>query len=143
KQVLSVLQGITETEAMPGADLYYYSDFQQSAVADPPEKADNLTVYAVPVTGSKVSNVYIDTAYLVSPVLQAGESNELIVRTKLYGEIPEENPVVNLVVNGQVKSAATIKFSEDKESNDTLTFRVNDAGWQKIELVVADESVRF
>lgn len=143
RQVVSVLQGIVRTEAVTGADLYYYSDFQQSAVATPPDKADNITVYAIQVKGNTPANVYIDTAYMTSPVLQAGESNQLVVRTKLFGDNPAQAPVLNLLVNGQVKSAATINFLEDSESIDTLSFRVNDANWQRIELVVGDEAVRF
>lgn len=143
QQVISLLQDVARSEAMPGADLYYYSDFQQSAVATPPAKADNITVYAIQVKGNTPANVYIDTAYMTSPVLQAGESNQLIVRTKQYGDAPEQAPVLNLLVNGQIKSAATINFSDDKERVDTLSFRVNDAAWQRIELVVDDEAVRF
>lgn len=143
KQVLAMLKGIAESEAMPGADLYYYSDFQQSAVSDPPEADENITVFAVPLTGSKPVNVYIDTAYLTNPVLQTGESNELIVRARLSGEAPAEPPVVNLVVNGQIKSAATINFGDGRESTDTMSFRVNEAAWQQVELVIDDEAVRF
>ncbi|HEY9178485.1 MAG TPA: BatA domain-containing protein [Flavipsychrobacter sp.] len=143
RQVLSLLGSITETEAVPAADLYYYSDFQQSAVGNPPEAMDNVAVYAVPFSGNKIANVYIDTAWMTNPVVQAGESNELIVRTRLYGDAPEQDPVLNLLVNGQVKSAATLSFNEDKESTDTISFRVNDAAWQQIELVIGDKSVRF
>lgn len=143
QQVLSMLQSIRRSEAAPGADLYYYSDFQQSAVATPPDEQDNVTVYAVPLKAEEVSNVYIDTAYLLNPVLQMEESNELIVRTKLYGDVPEEAPVLNLSVNGQVKSAATLSFNNNKETTDTLVFRVNDAAWQQITLAIGDASVRF
>lgn len=143
QQVMSVLQSITQSEAAPGADLYYYSDFQQSAVAGPPDKQENVTVYAVPLKAEDVSNVYIDTAYLLNPVLQMDESNELIVSTKLYGDEPEEAPVLNLTVNGQVKSAATLNFDTDKNTADTLVFRVNDARWQEIALTIGDASVRF
>lgn len=143
QQVVSLLQGIAASEAMPRADLYYYSDFQQNAVSTPPEKTEHVTVYAIQVKGNTPANVYIDTAFMTSPAVQAGESNQLVVRTRLYGDAPEQAPVLNLLVNGQVKSAATIGFNSEKESIDTLTFRVNDAEWQKIELVVDDESVRF
>lgn len=143
KQVLSVLQSIMQSEAMPGADLYYYSDFQQSAVAEPPGAIDDVIVYAIPFAGGRTTNVYIDTAWITNPIVQAGESNELVVRTRLYGEPPAEPPVLNLLVNGQVKSAATVHFNEGKESMDTISFRTNDAGWQQVELVIDDEAVRF
>lgn len=143
EQVISVLQSIVQTEAASGTDLYYYSDFQQSAVGTPPAQQENLTVYAVPIAGNDANNIYIDTAYLLNPVLQIGESNELIVRTKLYGNEPETAPVLNLMVNKQVKSAATINFDNAKEKTDTLRFRVNDAAWQQIELTINDVAVRF
>lgn len=143
KQLLSVLESIGQSEAAQGTDLYYYSDFQQTAVADPPQPSEDLTVFAIPMSGDKVSNVYIDTAYLLNPVLQIGESNELVVHTKLFGEQPEQAPVLNLVVNGQVKSAASLNFEDGGELIDTLTFRVNDAAWQKIALSVDDAHVRF
>src|SRR5690606_4630457 len=114
QQVGSLLQGIAASEAMPGADLYYYSDFQQNAVSTPPEKTEHVTVYAIQVTGNTAANVYIDTAFMTSPAVQAGESNQLVVRTRLYGDAPEQAPVLNLLVNGQVKSAATIGFNSEK-----------------------------
>ncbi|MCB0696925.1 MAG: hypothetical protein KDC07_06155, partial [Chitinophagaceae bacterium] len=143
RQVLSLLKSITESEAIPGADLYYYSDMQQVAVSDPPEADDNITVYALPVNGTEPLNIFIDTAYLVDPVLQTGESNQLIVRSRVSGKAPGQAPVLNLLVNGQIKSAATISFDEDNQSIDTLSFRANDAGWQRAELVIDDESVKF
>lgn len=145
KQVLSVLQSITRSEAVEGADLYYYSDFGQHTVAEVPEPSltENLTFYAIPLKGTDKSNVYIDTAYLTSPILQIGASNTLIVKSKLSGDEPDEEPVLTLNVNGQVKSAATLNYDDNKSRVDTLNFRVNDASWQKIELSINDAAVRF
>lgn len=143
RQVLSLLGSVAETEAASTADLYYYSDFQQTSAGTAPEARDNIAVYAIPFYAGKTLNIYIDTAYITNPVVQAGESNELIVRTRLYGDAPEQEPVLNLLVNGQVKSAVTLGFNEGNERTDTISFRVNDAAWQQIELVIGDESVRF
>lgn len=143
RQVLSLLGSIAETESTPAADLYYYSDFQQTSAGTTPEAKDDITVYAIPFSGSKTSNIYIDTAYITNPVVQAGESNELVVRSRLFGDAPEQAPVMNLLVNGQVKSAVTLGFGESKERTDTISFRVNDAAWQQVELVVDDAVVRF
>lgn len=143
QQVASSLQSIMQAEASEEADLYYYSDFQQVSVNTPPDEQAKINVMAVPVVPDEVSNVYIDTAYLANPVLQIDESNELIVHTRVYGNIPEEAPVLNLTVNGQIKSAATLNIGNDKVAIDTLVFRVNNAAWQKIELSVNDLAVRF
>src|SRR6185312_12915476 len=45
--------------------------------------------------------------------------------------------------NGQVKSAATLHFNDKNESIDTLSFQVNDANWQRINLTLNDAAVRF
>lgn len=145
EQVLSSLKNIMQSEAVTDADLYYYSDFQQSAVSSVPDEAltEHVRFMAVPLVGDEVPNVYIDTAYLTSPVLEAGVGNQLVVRTKVYGDQPKEAPILNLSVNGQVKSAATLSFEEGVERNDTLSFRVNDAAWQQVLLTLNDASVRF
>jgi hypothetical protein len=76
-------------------------------------------------------------------VLQTGKSNYLVVRTHAEGKLPKDNLVLNLSVNGQVKSAATLSFADKKENTDTLNFLVNDGSWQKIELTVNDGGMRF
>ncbi len=144
-QVLSYLQSIRQSESIADADLYCYSDVQQTAFSSPPDKSllEHVNLFIVPLQPESRYNVYIDTAYLSQPVLHIGESNELVVRTKVYGTQPEQDIVLNLKVNGQVKSAATLNFNGANDRIDTLSFRVNDAAWQKIELVVDDIATKF
>lgn len=144
-QVFATLQSIMQGEANTGADLYYYSDFQQNSF--PVNRDANLTkniiFHGIPVQEDEVQNVYIDTAYIDAPVLQTGQNNRLVVRSKKIGKTPKDNPVLQLVVNGQVKSAATLNFNDKDESIDTLSFQVNDASWQRINLVLNDAALRF
>jgi hypothetical protein len=150
-QVLATVQSILsqrdpgQKEGSGGAEVYYYSDFQQSAFPAKPDNAlmQNVTFYGLPVQTEDAQDIYIDTAYLTMPVLQTGKSNYLVVQTHAEGKVPAENPVLSLAINGQVKSAASLNFSEKKESIDTLSFQVNDAAWQKIELTVNDAGMRF
>jgi hypothetical protein len=148
-QALTATQGIMQDQASAGADLYYYSDFQQSAFPAPPEQSlmRNVTFYGLPVQTTEASDIYIDTAFLTTPVLQTGKNNTLIVRTHLQGKAPKENPALTLTINGQVKSAASLDFSDNNTRQgsrvDTLSFQVNDASWQKIELTVNDAGMRF
>lgn len=144
-QVLSLVQSMVQSETATGADVYYYSDFQRSAFASVPDKSlmQHINFYGIPVQTDELQNIYIDTAYLSSPVLQTGQSNQLIVHTRAIGKLPKELPVLQLSINGQVKNAATLSFSDKNEHTDTLSFQVNDAGWQHIMLTVNDASVRF
>jgi hypothetical protein len=144
-QVFTTVQNLMQTETATGADVYYYSDFQRNVFESTRDKAltKNIRFYGVPVQAGEAQNVFIDTAYLSTPVLQTGQGNQIIVHTKAIGKLPKDAPVLQLSINGQVKSAATLNFNEKKESTDTLGFQVNDANWQKITLSLNDASVRF
>lgn len=144
-QVLAATQSIMQNEAATGADLYYYSDFQQVAFPAAPAKAlmRNVTFYGVPVQAEEVRDVYIDTAFLTTPVLQTDKSNFIVVRTRLAGKAPKEEPVLSLVVNGQVKSAAALNYTDKAERSDTLNFQVGNSSWQQVMLVLNDASLKF
>lgn len=143
-QIFSIVQGLMQSEARQDAQLFFYSDFQKNQFPAVPDVNDlkNIELFAMPLKANTPANVYIDTAVLTSPVLQTGQNNQLIVTTKYTGKAPSETPVLQLVINGQVKSASSLNFNEKKESIDTLSFQTNEAGWQQMSLVVND-AVRF
>jgi hypothetical protein len=144
-QVLATVQSLIQSETNTAADLYYYSDFQQNSFAATMDASltRNVNFHGIPVQAGAVQNIFIDTVYLNAPVLQTGQNNQLIVRSRRTGKQPKETPILQLTVNGQVKSAATPDFSEKDESIDTLSFQVNDASWQQIVLSVNDASLRY
>lgn len=142
-QVLSELQGMSQGEK---TDFYYLSDFQQHAFASAPQQAQlkDIQFNGVKISGNKVQNVYIDTAYFETPVLQSNQGNKLVVRTRYSGdEAPENSSVLQLSVDGVVKSAAAPAFTAGKEHYDTLSFQVNGNGWQKLQLTLNDPGVHF
>ncbi len=144
-QVLATAQSMLQRDEMAGADLYYYSDFQKTAFPAQPDKSllKNINFYGIPQPTDNAENVYIDTAYLTIPILQTGKNNYLVVHTQSIGSNAKEAIVVQLTVNGQVKSAATLHFADKTESIDTLSFQVNDASWQKLQLTLNDAQVKF
>jgi hypothetical protein len=144
-QVFATVQSMMQGEAATASDLYYYSDFQENAFAANKDAGltKNIIFHGIPVQADAVQNIYIDTVYLNAPVLQTGQNNQLIVRSRKIGDLPKETPIIQLSVNGQVKSAATPRFEDKDESIDTLSFQVNDANWQKITIAVNDASLRY
>src|SRR5947209_14986073 len=87
-QILSTVQSLVQSEGTRTADLYYYSDLQRSGFETRPDIGlmNGITLHAIAVQAPSPTNVFIDTAYLSAPVLQAGAPNSLIVRTKLAGK---------------------------------------------------------
>ncbi len=144
-QVVATAQSMVQSDGTTGGDLFYYSDFQQSSFPSQPDQSlmKNITFYGMPVQADEVQDIYIDTAYLAVPVLQTGKNNNLIVHTRLSGKPAKDAVVLQLNINGQVKSAATLSFADKKESIDTLSFQVNDANWQQIQLTLNDVAMRF
>lgn len=144
-KILAETEVARQNEGVSRAELYYYSDFQQSAFPTLPAKEQmrHITFYGIPVQAPEAGNVYIDTAYLTTPVLQADRSNYLVVHTRSTGKAPAEPLVLNLAVNGQVKSAASLTFDDASEHVDTLSFQVSGAGWQQISLTLNDAVMRF
>jgi hypothetical protein len=144
-QIFSTVQSLMQSESATGADLYYYSDFSRSSFPAHPDAGmlRGITLHAIAVQPASRANVFVDTAYLSSPVLQTNQSNALIVTSHAIGKLPSESPVLQLSVGGQIKSAASLRFDESRKSVDTLAFSVNDAGWQRITLAIGDASLRF
>lgn len=143
-QILATIQSILQTENAPAADLYYYSDFQQNAFTAHPDASliKDISFHGISLQGPQPSNVFIDTALLTSPVVQTGQPVKLVVKSRLTGKAPVDAPVIQLSVDGQVKSAVTLNF-QNGSSTDTLSFTVNDAGWQRMQLTVNDAGLRF
>ncbi|MBS1615964.1 MAG: BatA domain-containing protein [Bacteroidetes bacterium] len=143
EQVFARLQALMQAEGRATADLYYYSNFPQGNFSAQPAAAEirGIRLHAIAVQPRQRSNIYIDTAFLNAPVLQSGAGNSLVIRTKRVGKATEAEPVMQLAVNGQVKSAASIRFDEQGRSSDTLHFSVSETGWQRIQLALNDASL--
>jgi Aerotolerance regulator N-terminal len=157
-QVLTTVQHLLADQATDpasgtnGATVYYFSDFQKTSFPEIPEKSltDHITFYAMPLQGTDVSDIGIDTAFFTVPVLEAGHANRLVVKTHKTGSGATEQPVLQLKVNGQVKSALSVNFKDRNESTDTLSCSFGDllakngrSDWQQIELTLNDGSLKF
>lgn len=150
--VFATLQSLMQTENSPEADLYYYSNFSRSSFPAHPEASllHGINFHGIAVQAKNPGNSFIDTAYLTTPVLQTGQNNSLIVRTRNVaggtndaGNQEGLSPVLQLSINGQVKSAASLKFDAAGTSIDTMSFSVSESGWQRIILNIADKSMPF
>jgi hypothetical protein len=140
-QLLNTVSGLVQSEGAPGADIWYYSDFQRSSFPSSPQGADlkQIKFHGVRLAPASISNVYIDTAMLGSPVLQAGASNNIIVRTRLAGTEPKVERILQLSIDGQLKSATTLSYAENAQRIDTLSFAAGNSGWQRIQLTLNDD----
>jgi hypothetical protein len=123
---------------------FLISDFQESITDLEAVKQDSLLpVILIPVSAGEVANLYIDSCWFSSPVVQIGQPVELNVRIRNYGESGMEAVGVKLVINGIQKSVATVDLSSFGYADARMTFTLNSAGWQRAEVSITDDPVTF
>lgn len=142
-QLLATVQSIRQQEGAATTDFFYCSDFDYQGAVTPlrANLMKGVRLFALPIRAKKVQNVYIDTAFLLSPTLEAETSNQIVVVVKSTGAAPAEPVVVQLSINGQVRSAASPQLeASTKTSIDTLAFTPTGTGWQRIVLTLNDSA---
>ena len=92
-------------------DAYLLSDFQRRIADMASAPADSsVKVHLLALKANATSNVFIDTCYLESPVVQLGSPNELIVSLRNSGEKPVENIPVRLTINGYQRHSPAFRW---------------------------------
>lgn len=144
-QAIALLKSVLDQHNNVPAAFYYFSDFQQNAFLLPSGLSFTSPVHftGVAVQGTENSNVYIDTAWLATPVLQTNSTNKLIVKSRFSGKPADRQYVIQMSVNGQIKSAATLRFDAEQTSIDTLSFQVSSNDWNNIAVFTGDQAVHF
>ena len=110
-------------------ELYLISDFQQSQTdIDQWPKDTNLQVNLLPLVSAAQDNVFIDSCWFETPVLQKSTPLKLHYRIKnLSGQDVEKLPV-SLILNDKQKALGTIDLKASEERVEELVFRMDTAG---------------
>lgn len=146
KQVVSAVSAAQENEKNEQWNVYLFSDLQQDIMPVAGEKVPALkdaTIYCYPLSAAKASNLYIDTAYFLSPNLDTRQPNPLVITVKQSGAKQDRTSNLRLSVGGQVRAVSTIDMKEAGQWTDTLALQLNTAGWQDITLALQDHPLSF
>ncbi len=123
---------------------YIISDFQKSTADFNVVKQDsslNITLVALPL--QETANVFIDSCWLSSPVVQINQPAELSVRIRNSSEKDAENVPVRLLLNGSQKAVASLSIPSGQSVSTTFSFTISQPGWQKAELSITDHPITF
>ncbi|HRS39668.1 MAG TPA: BatA domain-containing protein, partial [Bacteroidia bacterium] len=125
-------------------DAYLLSDFQRRIADMASAPADSsVKVHLLALKANATANVFIDTCYLESPVVQLGSPNELIVSLRNSGEKPVENIPVRLTINGYQKALASVPLEAGAQQEVRLAFTIQNPGWQEAIVSLTDYPVTF
>jgi len=124
--------------------LFVYSDFQSNTFDLSAAKADTtLQVAVVPMTPEFTSNLYIDSVWLASPVVQPGLTNDLNVRIVNQGDKEVKGLPVTLTMNGSMAASTTVDLEKDGMQEVVMQFVVDRTGDQRCTVALNDHPIIF
>ncbi len=123
--------------------LYWISDFQEN-MQSPNWKIDSLSqLFLLPINGDLKQNVWIDSAWLVDPIVRIGKQNKIKVRIKNQSETAFENQALALKVDGVQKAIQTVSCLPGQSTEVLINLSLNDFNWHGIELSITDYPIIF
>jgi len=122
----------------------WFSDFQQASQDFEEIKADStISTSIFQFKPNAPTNLYIDTAWLASPVVTTGKAVRLLYKVVNSGQEPRSSVRIALEINGIQKGLSTLDLEAGQVLVDTIDFNPAESGWQKAALVLDDQLVTF
>jgi len=138
------LQMIMKRNGFKSASLFMYSDFQENMMNMDGLAADSaIQIVAMPLKSDYQQNIYIDTVWLSSPVLQTGLANEVNVR--VVNEIAKDvnGLPVYLEIAGSSVAFTTVDIPANGKNEVSMQFVLNDSGEKDATVSINDYPITF
>jgi hypothetical protein len=146
KQVMGSIRAAQEHEKNERWNVYFFTDLQKNTfVAGDAamEQLKNTVLYFYPMQSAKPSNLYVDTAYFLSPTLDTRQPNPLVVAIKQSGTTGDKTGNLQVSIGGQVRAVSTVSMKSDSVWRDTLLLQLNGSGWKDITIAIQDHPLSF
>ena len=123
------LQMIMRRNGFKSASLFIYSDFQDNMMNLDGVVADSaIQIVAMPLRSDYQQNIYIDTVWLSSPILQKDLANEINVRVVNESGKEIKGLPVNFEIDGKAVAFNTIDVPANGRNDVSMQFVLNDNG---------------
>ena len=135
---------LAKQHGFSSSTLFVYSDFQQNTFDLSAAKADStMQVVVVPMLPEFKTNLFIDSVWLASPIVQAGLTNELIVRVVNQGDKEVKGLPVNFTMNGTMAASTTVDLEKNGMAELMMQFVVENNGEQRCSVSLMDHPITF
>ena len=142
--VYSNLSMIKKQNGFKSASLFVYSDFQKSMMRlDEIEADSSIRIMAFPLKSDFQDNIYIDSVWLRSPILQAGLANEVEIRVVNDGEKELKGLPVNFEIDGRAVAFTTVDLVAGGSVETSMQFALDNVGDLKGKVYVDDYPITF
>lgn len=123
---------------------FLISDFQKNiSTGNKLETRPDIQYSFLKLNANILSNVAVDSVWILSPNHQPGANERLVVQLKNYSEEEAKNVPLKLNINNQQKGLGAVTIPAGKTVKDTLNFSGLAAGWQKGIITIKDFPVTF
>ncbi|HVD99617.1 MAG TPA: BatA domain-containing protein [Cytophagaceae bacterium] len=148
RDATSILKRQHESMLSQGAEnkhILWFSDFQKSTLGDLSSlKFDSSIHYHfVPVQNVEISNVSVDSLWLASPLVKAGENNLLEANLLNSGTKEVRELTVKLYIDNIQVSSAVIDIKPGSYTKTSFEFNINGEGQKKASIRFEDHPVVF
>ena len=124
--------------------LFIYSDFQQNTFDLSAAKADTaMQVVVVPMMPEFTTNLYIDSVWLASPIVQPRLTNDLNVRIVNEGDKEVKGLPVTFTMNGAMVASTTVDVEKNGMQDIVMQFVVDGTGDQHCSVSLNDHPITF
>jgi hypothetical protein len=121
-----------------------YSDFQDNMMSVDGLVADSaIQLVAMPLKSDYQQNIYIDTVWLSSPILQKGLANEINVRVVNESGKDINGLPVNFEIDGKSVAFNTIDIPANGKNEVAMQFVLHDSGENNATVSINDYPITF
>lgn len=138
------LQMIMRRNGFESSSLFLYSDFQDNMMNLDGIVADStIQIVAFPLASDFQQNVYIDTVWLSSPILQVGLSNEVNVKIVNENEREIKGFPVNLDIDNHAVAFTTVDVPAGGKVETKMQFVLDGPGQKTAKVSISDFPITF
>ncbi len=143
-EVIDRFEMLCKQHGFANSTLFVYSDFQSNTFDLSAAKADTaLQVVMVPMVPEFKTNLYIDSVWLASPIVQSGLTNELMVRVVNQGDKEVKGMPINFTMNNVMAASTTVDLEKNGTAEVEMQFVVEDSGEQRCSASLTDHPITF
>ena len=126
------------------ATLFAYSDYQNNVMTSGDFKVDTtIQIVVFPLESDFQNNIYIDSVWLQSPVLQKNMTNELNARIVNETQNEIKGLPVNFSIDENVVAYTTCDIKADSYADVNMQFAIENEGDSKAKVSINDSPITF
>lgn len=144
EDIYNSIEFIKKKNDFKSASLFVYSDFQKNMMKVDESKNDTtIQIVVFPLKSDFQNNIYIDSVWIQSPVLQKNLTNEINARVVNETSNDIKGLPVNFSLDGNVVAYTTVDVVANSHSDVNMQFVIESDGDKKAQVSIQDSPITF